>query len=77
MGTVPVDANGRFFFILTTENADEGDYFVTATVNPTATKKFVVAAAEPIRPQEDTGDTFIVPAGIAFNNSIYLPMIIR
>lgn len=77
MGTTAVNGNGRFLFILSTANADEGTYFVTASVNPTVTKQFVLNADDPVRPQEDSGDTFEVPAGIAFDQFVYLPMIVR
>jgi len=77
LGTVPVDANGRFSFLLTTSNATEGTYYVTASVNPSASKQFVLSTTDPIRPQENTGDTFDVPAGIAFTKFIYLPTILR
>lgn len=77
MGTTAVNGDGRFLFILTTANADEGTYFVTASVNPTVTKQFILSATEPVRPQEESGDTFDVPVGIAFNDFIYLPAILR
>lgn len=77
VGTVPVGSSGTFAFTLTTDNADEGDYFVTASVNPTATKQFILDANEPVRPEDDPADTFDVPAGIAFTESLYLPTIIR
>jgi hypothetical protein len=77
IGTTAVDGNGRFFFLLTTANADEGEYYVTASVNPSATQKFVLNAADPVRLQEDTGDTFDVPAGIAFDQFVFLPAIVR
>ncbi|MCA9917099.1 MAG: hypothetical protein KC445_04060 [Anaerolineales bacterium] len=77
VGTVPVGSGGTFAFTLTTANADEGTYFVTASVNPTATKQFVLDAAEPVRPEDSPADTFDVPAGIALNESLYLPTIIR
>ena len=77
MGNAPVDSNGRFLFILTTANADEGTYFVTASVNPTATKQFTLSATDPVRPQEDSGDTFDVPSGIAFNEFLYLPTLLK
>lgn len=77
MGTTAVDGNGRFLFILTTTNADEGEYYITASVNPSATKKFTLNAADPVRPQEDTGDTFEIPAEIAFDEFVFLPAIVR
>lgn len=77
MGTMAVDGNGRFLFIFTTANANEGTYVVTATVNPTATTQFTISIADPMRPQEDSGDTFDIPAGIAFNEFLYLPSILK
>lgn len=77
VGTVLVDSTGMFYFTLTTANADEGTYFVTASVNPTATKQFVLDAAEPVRPEDSPAETFDVPSGIAFTESLYLPAIIR
>ena len=77
LGTVQVDNNGDIFFLITTANADEGAYFVTASVNPSATEQFVLDANEPVRPQAGTGDTFDVPAGIAMTKFVYLPAVSR
>jgi len=77
VGTVPTDAEGRFTFLLTTTNADEGAYFVTTSVDSSATTQFVLNAAEPVRPQEGSGDMFDVPTGIAFNEFVFLPSIVR
>jgi hypothetical protein len=51
LGAVQVDSNGDIFFMLTTTSADEGTYFVTASVNPSATEQFILDAGEPVRPQ--------------------------
>lgn len=77
LGTVPVNSGGAFYFTLTTDDADEGTYYVTATVNPTATKQFILDNTAPVRPADSPADTFAVPAGIAFNELLYLPSIIR
>ena len=44
LGTVPTDGNGDLSFILSTANADEGGYVVTASVNPTASARFTLDA---------------------------------
>lgn len=77
LGTVPTDANGDFTFLLNSSGANEGAYMVTATVNPSASQWFTLDAAAPTRPQEGTGPTFAIPAGIAFDEFVYLPTIIK
>jgi hypothetical protein len=77
LGTITVGGGGKFYFTLTTDNANEGVYFLTASVNPSATKQFVLDAAEPVRPEDDPLDTFDVPAGIAFTEFIYLPAVLQ
>ena len=77
LGTVPIDAIGGFTFIFSTTNADEGLYLVTASVNPSATTQLVLDAAEPTRTQEGTGSLIDIPAGIAFTNQIFLPLLQR
>ena len=77
LGTVPTDGNGDFAFILSTANADEGAYVVTASVNPTASARFILDADEPVRPQEGDSTIFEVPAGIAFTKFVFLPIIMR
>lgn len=75
LGTVLVNASGNFYFSLTTTNADEGTYFLTATVNPTATRQFTLSTTEPVHPQDDPAELFDVPAGIAFTKFLFLPTI--
>ena len=77
LGTVTTELGGSFTFILSTDNADEGAYFATATVNPSATISFVIDSNEPIRPQEGSASIFDVPAGIAFKEIVFLPVVIR
>ena len=77
LGTIPTDGSGSFSFLLSTPNADEGTYFVTAAVNPSATVQFILSADKPTRAQEGSGTVFDVPAGIAYTESVFLPIIMR
>jgi len=78
LGTVPIDAIGGFTFLLSTTNADEGIYMITASVNPSATTQLILDATEPIRPQEGTGSIIDIPEGIAVTNrQIFLPLLQR
>jgi len=77
LGNVPTQLDGSFTFILSTDNADEGTYFVTATVNPSATTSFVIDANEPVRIKEGSDPVLDVPAGISFIETIFLPVIVR
>lgn len=77
LGVVPANTTGEFLFLLSTANADEGAYFVTASANPTATTSFILNSTNPVRPQEDNGPVFDVPEGIAFTDFIFLPSILR
>ena len=75
LGTLSTDSVGNFVFLLTTDQSDEGHYIVTATVNPSASERFVLDSNEPTRPQEGSGTTFDVPSGIAYTHLIYLPLV--
>ena len=78
IGTVQTDSNGAFTFELSTNSADEGVYFVTVSVNPGATIRFTLDANSPDTwPSSGSGTSFDVPAGIAFTELIYLPLIQR
>ena len=77
LGSVPTDSSGGFVFLLNTDQADEGHYIVTATVNPSASAMFVLDSDEPIRPQEGSGTIFNVPSGIAYTRTVYLPLVRR
>jgi hypothetical protein len=66
LGTVPTDSAGECFFLLNTEQADEGRYVVTATANRSASTSFVIASGEPVHPQEGSGTAFQIPPGIAY-----------
>jgi hypothetical protein len=77
LGTVPTDGSGSFSFLLSTSNAEEGTYFVTAAVNPSATVRFALSADKPTRAQQGSGTVFAVPVGIAYTVSVYLPLVVR
>lgn len=76
LGSVPTDTSGKLVFLLNTDQADNGDYIVTATVNPSASARFVLASGRPIRPQEGQGTIFNVQSGIS-SHIVYLPLLLR
>jgi hypothetical protein len=76
LGTVPTDASGDLIFLLNTEQADEGEYLVTATVNPGASARFILGSDKLMRLQEGQGTLFIVPGGLIAHFT-YLPVVIR
>jgi hypothetical protein len=77
LGTVPTDTGGNLVFLLSTGQAGEGHYTVNAAVNPSAPAMFVLDVGEPLRPQEGEGPVFDVPAGLAYTELVYLPLIER
>jgi hypothetical protein len=76
LGVVPTDASGDLVFLLNTDQADEGNYMVTATVNPSSSARFVLDSSKPTRQQEGQGTVFNVPGGIV-PHFVYLPLILR
>ncbi|MCC9075201.1 ABC transporter substrate-binding protein [Litorilinea aerophila] len=74
LGEVNTDGAGRFSLILATAEADEGYYWVTATVNPTATTLLFLDADKPLRAQEGSGPMLSVPKGIAYTDLLFLPV---
>jgi hypothetical protein len=74
LGAVPTDSFGDLIFLLNTDQADVGDYVVTATVNPSASSRFILDSSKPIRPQEGQGIIFNVPSGL-ITHMIYLPVV--
>ena len=76
LGTVPTDASGGLVFLLNTDQADEGEYIVTATVNPSSSARFVLDSSKLIRPQEGQGTIFNVPSGLV-THFVYLPLVLR
>ena len=77
LGSVPVSNDGTFSFILSTTDADEGYYSTTASVNPSATVQFVIDNSEPTWPQEGSGPVINVPAGIAFTEQLFMPVVLK
>jgi hypothetical protein len=77
LGSEATDAYGGFTFILSTANANDGSYFVTASVNPSAITTFVIDSSESIRSQDGSASIFDVPAGIAFTETVFLPVVLR
>ena len=77
IGTIQTDNKGAFEFELSTDNADEGAYFVTVTVNPSVTVRFTLDSSSANTWPSGGGTSFDVPAGIAFTEFVYLPLIQR
>jgi parallel beta-helix repeat protein len=76
LGTVPTDASGDLIFLLNTDQADVGDYVVSASANPGASVSFFLDSSKQIRPQEGQGTIFNVPGGLT-THFVYLPNIRR
>ena len=76
LGTVPTDPSGNLLFLLNTVEADEGEYIVTADVNPSSSVRFVLDSSKRTRPQERQGTIFVVPKGIT-THFVYIPLILR
>jgi hypothetical protein len=77
LGTVPTGADGDFSFLVSTDNADEGTYYVVAAADRRATASFVLESSEPTRPQQGSGPVFAIPAGIALTEFVYLPIMLH
>lgn len=77
LGSIATDANGNLMFLLSTGQADVGQYVVTVTVNPTASVRFTLASNAPLRPQQGAGAIYNVPGGAADLNLVYLPLVLR
>ena len=77
IGEIATDSSGSFTLTLTTSQADEGFYYLNASVNPSATVKFILDNGSEIRPQDGSFTTYAVPAGIAFTHEVYMPLVNR
>jgi len=77
LGTQSTDANGEIFFTLNTTDAQLGSYFVTVSVNPSATARFKLEDTKPIWGKEGDYTVFDVPGGIALTKEVFLPLIFR
>jgi hypothetical protein len=76
LGLVPTDSAGTLIFLVNTDQADEGEYLVTASVNPSASVHFVLDAMRLTHSQEGNGTIFNVPGGLN-THFVYLPFIRR
>jgi len=76
LGTVPTDSSGDLAFLLNTAEADEGDYMVTATVNPSSSVRFALDSSKQLRPQDGQGMIFDVPSGLNTHH-LYMPLALR
>jgi hypothetical protein len=77
VGSVTIDSSGGFIFILSTDQADEGHYFVTLPAAPGVSAEFTLDASAPVQPKEGDGPLYAVPTGIAYSNAVYLPFVRR
>lgn len=74
LGSVTTDSAGALTFLLTTDDADEGAYFIRVGDDPGTGLWLTLDADEPVRPQDGEGPLLDVPEGIAFNHFLYLPV---
>lgn len=90
VGTASVGSHGVTQFQLSTDNADDGVYFVkvTAAVDvatddsqtntaPVAEAVFAIRSDAPFRAPTQGAETLVVPEGIASSYRAYLPAVIR
>jgi hypothetical protein len=75
--SIPVNSAGYFAFVLDTTLASEGNYYVTASVNPSATTTFSIDSSQPLRSQMGNAETIGIPSSIALDNSVFLPFVQR
>lgn len=74
--TVTVDSNGSFGFTLFTLGADNGVYLVQVTVQSTTRyAHFSLISTAAVRPREGSYLLMTIPAGIALDLPVYLPLV--
>ena len=76
VGSIEVDEYGAFSFTLSTEDANEGDYTVVVSVNPSASTTFMLDNDLDLRAKEGDLTTYLVPENIGFKR-IYLPLLTK
>jgi hypothetical protein len=76
IGTLDTDGSGNLLFLIDSDGADTGFYYIGTNIIDGPTVTFKLDNGEPIRDQEDVGVTFNLPTGIALN-IIHLPVILR
>jgi len=83
---VTSDMVGGLNFTLSTKNADPGNYSVTVSSfnlndlsvsSPNVGPSFTLDESAPVRVKEGDWSTYEVLAGLAFTESIYLPIVVR
>jgi hypothetical protein len=75
--SLAIDGGGNVTFLLNTIGADVGRYIITVSVNPSASTIFVLDPTAPMWPQDGSGPIYSVPAGIGYNQIVFLPLIVR
>lgn len=77
LGTVTMDANGAFSFLLKTDQADAGYYTVQVQANEFVhpATHFWLDPTAPLQPAEGEGTELTLPAGIARTRFIFLPLL--
>jgi hypothetical protein len=76
LGNITTSTTGSFTFTLSTDNADDGIYYLTVSVNPSATTKLILNSSDPIRQKDGSYDMLDVPSGIALFE-VFLPLVIK
>jgi alpha-tubulin suppressor-like RCC1 family protein len=72
------DGSGGLTFRISTGTADAGIYIVTArSTTMIRSSRFVIELGGDLRPPEGSGAVFDLPAGIAFEHSLYLAVVNR
>lgn len=77
LGSVNTDGLGGLSFQIATDNADEGAYLTTATTNPSASVHFSLDSELPLRMPEGSGVVLDVPAGIALDEFVFIPVVLN
>ena len=71
---IPVDPDGSFSLLLATDQADEGDYFLSVEDILRAMTIFHISPDSPLQPQEGSGYPLDVPPGIGLGQHAFFPM---
>jgi len=73
-----IDSGGKTVFLFITAGAELGHYNVkVSSASLSAATRFVLAPDAPFWSQEDAGPIFSLPAGIAYDKAIFLPLLVR
>ncbi len=75
--TLEVNPTGSFILFLDTSSTEAGYYNVIVSADQSASTSFFLADGAPLRLQEGGGQTFMVPAGVAYHNIVYIPLVRR